>query len=162
MKLTIGIVARHLGLSTRYYEDIGLVPRPLREGAGWRSAGRRVYEESEIERLRFVKEARQPDFTIEHIRQLLLSYENGPPCGCGSRPLLKMLIERKLSEIEDATKTLETLRVEMQSLYVRTLALEQKTPGELMKSGSAKLPDAIFGRYKKPSDGKSQSRDDAS
>jgi DNA-binding transcriptional MerR regulator len=164
MKLTIGAVARALGMSAktiRYYEEIGLVPHPHREGSGWFSAGRRVYEESEMERLRFVKEARQLDFSIEHIRQLLVSYENGPPCGCGARPLLKTLIERKLSEIGEAIQALETLRGEMQSLYARTLALEHKTPTELMKSGTPKISEAVFGRYKKPDSEKLSKRKDA-
>ncbi len=37
------------------------------------SAGRHVYKDSDVERLRFVKEARQLDFSIEDIKQLLAS-----------------------------------------------------------------------------------------
>lgn len=133
----------------RYYEEVGLVPPPRREGSNWFSAGRRVYEESEMERLRFIREARQLDFSIANIRQLLATYESGPPCGCGARPLLKTLIERKLSDISETMKALEALRLEMQSLHARTVALEHKTPAELMKSGSPKLSDALLGRYAK-------------
>ncbi len=157
MKLTIGAVARMLGMSAkiiRYYEEIGLVPHPQREGSGWFSAGWRVYEEPEIERLRFVKKARQLDFSIEDIRQLIASYENGPPCGCGARPLLKTLIERKLSEIGETIKALEMLRGEMDSLHARTLALEHKTPAELMQSGPSNLSDAVFGRHTTSDGGK--------
>lgn len=164
MKLTIGAAARALGMSAktiRYYEEIGLVPPPHREGSGWSSPGRRVYEDNEMDRLRFVKEARQLDFAIEDIRQLLASYESGPPCGCGARPLLKTLIERKLSEIGEALEALETLRVEMQSLHARTLALEHKTPAEFMKSGPPKLSDAVFGRHEKPASGNVPKREDA-
>ncbi len=159
MKLTIGAVARALGMNAktiRYYEAIGLVPHPHREGSGWLSAGRRVYGKDEMERLQFVKEARQLDFSIEDIRQLLAGYENGPPCGCGARPFLKGLIERKLGEIEETIHTLETLRTEMQALHARTLALEHKTPTELMKSRPSKLSDAVFGRHGK-ADGRQRS-----
>lgn len=151
MRRTIGAVARALGMNAktiRYYEEIGLVPRPDREGLGWFSAGRRVYEEKEMERLRFVKEARRLDFSIEEIRHLLASYESGPPCGCGARPLLKILIERKLIEIGETIDSLEALRAEMQSLHVRTVALEHKTPADLMKSGTLTVSDAVFGRHK--------------
>lgn len=156
MKQKIGAVARALGISAktiRYYEEIGLVLPPRRESSGWFSAGQRVYEEGEMERLRFVKEARQLDFSIADIRQLLVGYESGPPCGCGARPLLKALIERKLNETGEAIKTLGLLQAEMQSLHTRTLALEHKTPTELMKSGPPTLRDAVFGRPENPGSG---------
>lgn len=149
LKLKIGAAAKALGLSPktiRFYEDIGLIPPPHREGSGWFAAGQRVYDESELERLEFVKEARQLDFAIDDIRQILAGYENGPPCGCGARPLLKTLIERKLAEIAQTIGKLEALRTEMQSLHARTVALENKTPADLLKSGTPTLSDAVFGR----------------
>ncbi|MGH8467489.1 MAG: MerR family transcriptional regulator [Gammaproteobacteria bacterium] len=161
MRQKIGAVARALGISAktiRYYEEIGLVPPPGRESSGWLSAGQRIYEENEMERLRFVKAARQLDFSIEDIRQLLVGYESGPPCGCGARPLLKTLIERKLNEIREAIEALKALHAEMQSLHARTLALEHKTPAELMESGPPKLRDAIFGRPEKPGSGEPPKR----
>ncbi|MGI8738459.1 MAG: hypothetical protein ACR2KU_02045 [Gammaproteobacteria bacterium] len=45
-----------MGLSAktiRYYEDIRLVPPPTCQGSGWFSAGRRVQDKHEIERLQF-------------------------------------------------------------------------------------------------------------
>ena len=149
MKLKIGAAAKALGISPktiRFYEDIGLIPPPHREGSGWFAAGQRVYEESELERLEFVKEARQLDFAIEDIRQILASYESGPPCGCGARPFLKTLIERKLGAIAQTIGKLEALRDEMRLLHARTVALENKTPADLMKFGTPKLSDAVFGR----------------
>lgn len=148
MKKRIGAVARALGLSAktiRYYEQIGLVPPPHREGTGWFAAGQRMYEEPEMERLRFVKEARHRDFAIEDIRQLLAGYENGPACGCGARPLLRSMVERKLREIDGAIIDLQTLRSEMQILHARTVALENKTPKELLKAGTPTLTEAMFG-----------------
>ena len=97
-----------------------------------------------------MKEARQLDFAIADIRQLLATYESGPPCGCGARPFLKTLIERKLGEIAQTIGELEALRDEMQSLHARTVALENKTPADLMKSGPPKLSDAVFGRTSQP------------
>ena len=149
MKLKIGAAAKALGISPktiRFYEDIGLIPPPHREGSGWFAAGQRVYEESELERLEFVKEARQLDFAIDDIRQILAGYESGPPCGCGARPFLKTLIERKLEEIAQTVGKLEALRAEMLSLHARTVALESKTPADLLKSGTPTLSDAVFGR----------------
>lgn len=153
MKLKIGAAAKALGISPktiRFYEDIGLIPPPHREGSGWFAAGQRVYKESELERLEFVKEARQLDFAIDDIRQILASYESGPPCGCGARPFLKTLIERKLGAIAQTIGKLEALRHEMLSLHARTVSLENKTPADLMKSGPPKLSDAVFGRDVQP------------
>lgn len=149
MKQTIGTVARALGLkpkTIRYYEQIGIVPPPSREGTGWLSAGRRLYGDKEIERLRFVKEARRLDFPLDDIRQLLEGYENGPPCGCAARPLLKTVVERKLNEIEEALKSLEALRGELNSLYARVLALEGKTPADLLERTLPTPADALLSR----------------
>ena len=149
LRMKIGAAAKALGISPktiRFYEDIGLIPPPHREGSGWFAAGQRVYEESELERLVFVKEARQLDFAIDDIRQILAGYESGPPCGCGSRAFLKTLIERKLEAIAQTICKWEALRAEMQSLHARTAALENKTPADLMKSGTPTLSDAVFGR----------------
>jgi DNA-binding transcriptional MerR regulator len=96
-----------------------------------------------------LKKARQLDFSIEDIKQLLANYESGPACGCGARPLLKTLIERKLKEIRDARDSLEALQGELQALYARTLALEGKTPAELMKAGQPTPSDAVFGGHNK-------------
>ena len=161
MKLKIGAAAKALGLSPktiRFYEDIGLIPPPHREGSGWFAAGQRIYEESELERLEFVKEARQLDFAIDDIRQILADYESGPPCGCGARPLLKTLIGRKLEAIAQSIGKLEALRDEMQSLHARTVALENQTPAELMKSGTPTLSDAVFGRAAQADSEKDQAK----
>jgi len=50
----------------RYYERIGLMPRPLRTGSGYRS-----YTEHEVERLRFITRGRDLGFSLEEIRSLL-------------------------------------------------------------------------------------------
>lgn len=136
MKKTIGVVARTLGLNPktiRYYEAIGVVPSPGREGNGWLLPGRRVYEDKEVERLRFVKEARLLDFPLDDIRKLLESYENGPPCGCTARPFLKTLVERKLGDIQEAIKSMQALHAELRALHNRVLALEGKTPADLLE-----------------------------
>lgn len=155
MKRTIGNVARVLGMSPktiRYYEEVGVAPPPPREKGGWFSAGRRLFEDRAIERLRFVKEARRLQFSLKDVRQLLEQYESGPPCGCAARPLLKRLVARRLNEVHEAIRSLEALRDELGALEARVLALEGKTPAELgsvmvptpveaLLRGTAKLPD---------------------
>ena len=148
MKLTIGKVASALGLkpkTIRYYEEAGVVPGPSREPGGWLSIGRRVYDDKEIERLRFVKQARELNFSLIEIRKLLDSYESGPPCGCSARPFLRTLVERKITEVDEAIESLKALSAELGALYGRVKSLEGKTPAQLAKSIRPTPVDALFG-----------------
>lgn len=51
----------------RYYERIGLLPRPRREGGG----RFRRYDGDDVGRLRFIRRARQLGFTLDEVRGLL-------------------------------------------------------------------------------------------
>jgi MerR family transcriptional regulator, copper efflux regulator len=67
--LTIGAVAKRAGVhidTIRYYEREGLLPEPMRRASGYRS-----YNESVIDRLRFIRRAKDLGFTLEEIRDLL-------------------------------------------------------------------------------------------
>ena len=147
MKQTIGKVAIALGLkpkTIRYYEEAGVVPGPSRESSGWVSMGRRMYDDKDIERLRFVKQARELNFSLIEIRNLLDSYENGPPCGCSARPMLRSLVERKINEVDEAIRDLKNLSAELNALHERVVALEGKTPAQLSKRIRPTPVDALF------------------
>ncbi len=67
--MNIGTASAHTGVSAkmiRYYEEIGLVPKPLRRDSGYRD-----YGEADVHRLRFIHRARELGFSIERIRDLL-------------------------------------------------------------------------------------------
>ncbi|RWR12680.1 MerR family transcriptional regulator [Paenirhodobacter populi] len=77
--LTIGKLAQDTGVKVptiRYYEQIGLLPEP------GRSAGnQRLYGQGQLERLRFIRHARDLGFPLEAIRDLLsLSDRPDQPC----------------------------------------------------------------------------------
>lgn len=67
--MQIGDAADASGISAkmiRYYEETGLIPSPKRRDSGYR-----IYEESDVHRLRFIKRARELGFPVERIRELL-------------------------------------------------------------------------------------------
>ena len=66
--LTIGKVSSRTGCNIetiRYYEKEGLLPRPLRS-----SGGHRLYNEELLERLIFIRRARELGFSVLEIKQL--------------------------------------------------------------------------------------------
>jgi MerR family redox-sensitive transcriptional activator SoxR len=71
--LTIGEVAVKNGMSTsaiRYYEQIGLIPPPVRV------SGKRIYTEEILGRLDTIKLAQSAGFQIEEIKQLLDGFDS--------------------------------------------------------------------------------------
>lgn len=65
----IGRLARASGVkipTIRYYESIGLLPAPPRS-----EGNRRLYDASALDRLRFIRHARELGFEIEAIREIL-------------------------------------------------------------------------------------------
>src|SRR6185312_13483840 len=60
----------------RYYERIGLVPKPARNASRYR-----VYAAGDVRRLIFIRRARELGFTLDEIRNLLhLAADAGDPC----------------------------------------------------------------------------------
>ena len=69
--LTIGTLAKASGVhleTVRYYERIGLMPKPSRTASNYRSFG-----PEHVERLSFIRRAREIGFSIGEIKELLLS-----------------------------------------------------------------------------------------
>ena len=58
--------------TVRYYEKIGLLPEPPRSANDYR-----LYDQSHVDRLRFIMRGRELGFSIEEIRGLLLLVDGG-------------------------------------------------------------------------------------
>ena len=78
-QLKIGEVSKLSGIgieALRFYEKSGLLDRPGRTYSGYR-----LYDESVLERLAFVKKAQVLGFSLDEIKQLILHKRKGEnPC----------------------------------------------------------------------------------
>jgi MerR family mercuric resistance operon transcriptional regulator len=100
-KFPIGTLAQRSGAhveTIRYYERIGLLPRPPRS-----SAGRRVYGPKDLRTLMFVRRARELGFKLEDIRTML---ELGGPDGAKCRDVREIAVRH----LEEVRSKLEDLR----------------------------------------------------
>ena len=92
-KLTIGEVAHQAGLHTsaiRYYEDIGVLPRPER------THGHRRYTSRVFQQLAFIQLAQAAGFTMAEIKTLVSGFDETAPLGVRWRTLA----EQKLTELD--------------------------------------------------------------
>ena len=75
--MTIGQVARHVGLSpraVRFYEAEGILPRAQRTASGYR-----LYAERELELLRLVAQLRRVGLSLADVREVIRLRERGVP-----------------------------------------------------------------------------------
>ena len=100
MGLTVGKFARAAGVgveTVRYYERRGLLDQPVKRGTGYR-----VYPESALLRIRFIRRAQELGFTLNEIRDLI-SLERDAVQNCSAvrdRASLKLAaIEKKISDL---------------------------------------------------------------
>lgn len=102
--MRIGELARRAGVNiqtVRYYERRGLLHDPRR-----RSAGYREYTDATLERLRFIKRAKELGFTLSEIGELLaLRLDPGTTAA-----EVKGRAKEKIVEIEGKLRDLERIR----------------------------------------------------
>lgn len=102
--LLIGDVAKRAGVSSptiRYYEEIGLLPAPLRSSAGYRR-----YSERTVQELRFVRKAQRLGFSLDEIGEILrLSRSGRTPCGH-----VLSLAHQHLAAVDERIRRLQAFR----------------------------------------------------
>jgi DNA-binding transcriptional MerR regulator len=105
-----GTLARLTGVSTdtlRFYERRGLLPRPPRDGSGYRR-----YPAAAVERVRVIQQALDAGFTIEDLARILKQRDaGGAPC----RDVFRIASER-LAELEERIASLSALRDRMRKV----------------------------------------------
>ncbi|WP_207827185.1 MerR family transcriptional regulator [Brevundimonas pondensis] len=110
MTLSIGELGRRAGAKVetiRYYERIGLLPAPARTEGNYRA-----YGEAALNRMSFIRRARDLGFSIEQVRDLLaLSDRRDQSCAT-----VDELTRAHLAEVERKIADLEALRRELSAL----------------------------------------------
>ena len=91
----------------RYYESIGLLPRPKRAANNYRQ-----YAPADVERLRFIASARALDFSLADVAEILAARDKGmAPC----QRVLDVIAQR-LTEIDQRIAGLLALRDSLRQL----------------------------------------------
>jgi MerR family copper efflux transcriptional regulator len=106
--MTIGGLAKKVGMNLdtiRYYERNRLIPEPIR-----RSSGYRVYEDSDVRRLRFILRAKELGFTLAEIGELLALSAGRDVRG------VKRRAEQRLNQVEHKIKELQRVRRGLKTL----------------------------------------------
>lgn len=108
--LTIGKLSAKADVKVptiRFYEQIGLLPEPVRT-----ESDRRVYDPAAVRRLAFIKHARQLGFPIEAIRTLL-DLSDHPDRSCDDA---NVLAQEQLTSVEAKIAQLVALRSELRRM----------------------------------------------
>lgn len=107
--LTIGKAATLSGLSVdtiRFYEREGLLPQPRRTESRYR-----LYDESVISRLRFIRRAKQLGFTLKEIQELLFLNDGG-----GNRKSVRAVAEKRVLDVAQKIEELLCIRKTLEHL----------------------------------------------
>lgn len=112
-ELSIGGLARDTGCKVqtiRYYEQIGLMPEPLRT-----NGNQRRYDLQHAERLAFIRHSRELGFSLDAIRQLLdLSDEPDQTCED-----VDAIAKNQLQEVNRRIASLKALKTELERMITQ-------------------------------------------
>lgn len=106
--MNIGQAADRSGVSAkmiRYYESVGLVPKPNRRESGYRD-----YDGSDVHRLAFVRRARDLGFSVDRIRELLNLWSDRTKDNAEVRALARSHIAEMEAQAVKIVEMIATLR----------------------------------------------------
>lgn len=111
--MNIGEASRQSGVTTkmiRYYEEIGLIPAPLRSANAYRR-----YEPRQVHMLHFVRRARELGFSLDQCRRLIALWRDQ------SRPSaeVKRIASEHIEELNEKIRKLEDMRDTLATLAER-------------------------------------------
>ncbi|WP_417538544.1 Cd(II)/Pb(II)-responsive transcriptional regulator [Marinobacter sp.] len=108
--MKIGEISKHSSVAVetiRYYEKIGLLPKPERDPSGYRA-----YRTAHLDRLLFIKRCRNLDMAQDEIRELIRLSEN-PEADCQQ---VDDLLASHLSHVRERLQELTNLEKTLQQL----------------------------------------------
>lgn len=108
--MKIGEIAKHSSVAVetiRYYEKIGLLPKPDRDASGYRT-----YRNAHLDRLLFIKRCRNLDMAQDEIRELI-RFSETPEADCHQ---VDALVARHLEHVRVRLKELAHLEKTLQQL----------------------------------------------
>lgn len=143
--LAIGILSRRAGVNietVRYYERIGLLPRPRRSNGGYR-----LYGLGDVKRLCFIRRARDLGFSLDQVKALL-GLAQDRPRSCSA---VQAVAAAHLGEVQAKLADLRRLQRVLQEMVARcgegalpecpiVEALFSGTPGGARSLGKASAP----------------------
>jgi len=110
MSMAIGDLSRLTGVKVptiRYYESVGLLPQPSRT-----ESNRRRYDDFAVNRLKFIRHARELGFEVDAIRELLDLAEQ-PQRSCAK---VDALAREHLQAITSRIERLTALKTEVEQM----------------------------------------------
>ncbi len=102
--MNIGTVSEQTGMpakTIRYYEEIGLIPPPLRAQNGYRH-----YQDKDVETLRFIQRSRRLGFSVKDVGNLLALWQDKNRASSD----VKLFALQHIKEIEGRIDELESIR----------------------------------------------------
>lgn len=100
---SVGKLAKSAGINVetvRYYERIGMLPKPQRKTSGYRQ-----YGPEDLRRLKFISHAKDLGFTLKEIRELL-ELRVHPETTCEE---VRRQAEAKIADVERKLKQLQRI-----------------------------------------------------
>lgn len=141
--MLIGDISERSGLSVdtlRYYEKIGLIPRPLRDGGG-----RRVYDTTILRWLVFLDRLKATGMGIrDRLRYADLRTQHGQESVRERRQMLESHRDKIAADVRQLTETLELLDGKVE-LYQKIEAGEIEDPIVGLASAFANTADQLDG-----------------
>ena len=109
-QMTIGRLSKAAGVKVttiRYYESIDLMGEPERS-----TSGQRLYDDDAVQRLSFIRHARDLGFPIDSIRELIkLQHQPGEDCAH-----VDIIARRQLADVRQKLSQLEALEGELKRM----------------------------------------------
>lgn len=105
---TIGQLAHDAGVGVetiRYYQRIGLIPKPARTFNGWHR-----YPERTLQLLQYVRQGRQLGFSLRELDRLLGPSRTGTPPSCS---VFRAAIAAKIVELDAAIARMAARRAQL-------------------------------------------------